>query len=73
MASKQPRRSDLTPDLKFMAQITYVTMFVWTVLAFFGQIIKKKEEEERKFVPARVVASPQLKRELLGIKRKILL
>ena len=62
MASKQPRRSDLTSDLKFIAQITYATMFVWTVLAFFGQIIKKKEEdEERKFVPARVVASPQLK------------
>ena len=34
MASKQPRRSDLTSDLKFMAQITYANMFVWTDLAF---------------------------------------
>ena len=64
MAYKQPRRTDLTSDLKFMARITYATMFVWTVLAFFGQMIKKKKEErkkERKFVPARVVASLQLK------------
>ena len=30
-ASKQPRRSDLTSDLKSMAQTTYATMFVWAV------------------------------------------
>ena len=41
----QPQRSDLTSDLKFMAQTTYATMFVWTVLAFFGQMIKKKKKE----------------------------
>ena len=35
MASKEPRRSHLTSDLKFMAQFTYATMVVWTVLAFF--------------------------------------
>ena len=62
MASKQPQRSGLKLDLKFMAQITYATMFVWTVLAFFGQMIKKKEDE---FASARVVASPQLKRSSL--------
>ena len=28
MASKQPRRSNLKSDLKFMTQITYATMFV---------------------------------------------
>ena len=35
MASKQPQRSTLKSDLKFMAQTTYTTMFVWTALAFF--------------------------------------
>ena len=30
-ASKRPRRSDLTSDLEFVAQIAYVTMFVWAV------------------------------------------
>ena len=30
-ASKQPRRSDLTSDLEFVAQIAYATMFVWAV------------------------------------------
>ena len=50
MASKQPRRSDLNSDLKSTAQTTYATMFVWTVLVFFGQMIKKEE-----FVSTRVV------------------
>ena len=39
MASKQPRRSVLTSDLKFTAQTTYATMFVWTFLAFFFRFI----------------------------------
>ena len=30
-ASKWPRRSDLTSDLEFVAQIGYTTMFVWDV------------------------------------------
>ena len=30
-ASKRPWRSDLTSDLEFVAQIAYVTMFVWAV------------------------------------------
>ena len=30
-ASKRPRRSDLTSDLEFVAQIAYATMFVWAV------------------------------------------
>ena len=46
MASKQPLRADLTSDLKFMAQTTYATMFIWTVSAFFLTLIKKKKEEE---------------------------
>ena len=51
MASKQPWRSDLTSDLKFMAQTTYATMFVWTdlaVLKLFLHLLGKKEEEERR-------------------------
>ena len=52
MASKQPRRSDLTSYLKFMAQITYATMFVWTVLALFDQMIKRdRKKEESKNPP----------------------
>ena len=43
-ASKQPRRLDLTSDLKFMVQTTYNTMFVWAVLTFLDQVV----EEERK-------------------------
>ena len=34
-------------------------MYVWTVLAFLDKSLRKKEE--RKFIPARVVASPQLR------------
>ena len=30
-ASKQPQNSDFTPDLEFVAQIAYATMFVWAV------------------------------------------
>ena len=56
MASKQPRRSDLTSDLKFMAQTTYPTMFVWTVLALFGPNGgKKKEERKNPLTSTRVV------------------
>ena len=46
MASKQPWRSDLTSDLKFMAQTTYATIILWTVLTFCWTLIKKEEEEE---------------------------
>ena len=60
MASKQPQRSDLTSDLKFMTQTTYATMFVWTVLAFFGPNDGKKEE--RTHLPLRELSAlPQLK------------
>ena len=48
MASKQPRRSDLTSDLKFMAQTTYATMFVWTDLAVLKLFCIFLEEEERR-------------------------
>ena len=57
MASKQPRRSDLTSDLKFMAQTTYATMFVWTVWPSFGQMIKKERKKEE-FVSPRPVCFP---------------
>ena len=60
------QRSDLTSDLKFMAQITYTIMFVWTVLTFFDQSDRKKKErkkEERTFSSTRVAGAslPQLK------------
>ena len=45
MASKQPQRSDLTSDLKIMAQTTYATKFVWTVFAFFGRNDGRKKEQ----------------------------
>ena len=51
MTSKQPQRSDLNSDLKSSAHITYVTMFVWTILAFLNFVRKK----EGKFTSIRVV------------------
>ena len=47
-ASKQPRRSDLTSYLKFVAQTTYATMFVWTVLKLFFIFLERKKEERKK-------------------------
>ena len=35
MASKQPQRSDMTSDLKYVALTTNETMHVWAVLDFF--------------------------------------
>ena len=64
MASKQPRRIDLTSDLKFMAQTTYATMFVLTVWPPFGQIIKKEErkkERKKNLSLLDLSASPQVK------------
>ena len=46
MASKQPRRSDMTLDLKFIAQTRYATMFVWTVLALFWKFVRKMKERK---------------------------
>ena len=63
MASKQPWRSDLTSDLKFMAQTTYATMFVWTdlaVLKLFLHLLRKKEEN---LSLLDLLASPQVKSE----------
>ena len=48
MASKHPRRSHMTSDLKFMAQITYGTMFVWTFLAYVWTNDGKIEERKKK-------------------------
>ena len=64
MASKQPRRSDLTSDLKFMAQTTYATMLFglfWPLLDHFDR--KKKERRRRTHLPLLdLSASPQVKR-----------
>ena len=46
MTSKQPLRSNLKSDLKFMAQITYATMFVWTVLTFFELCEKERRKKD---------------------------
>ena len=54
MASKQPQRSDLTSDLKFMAQITYATMFFGLFWPSFGPNGGKKKEEERQLASTRV-------------------
>ena len=48
MASKQPQRSDLTSDFKFMTQITYATMFVCIVLTLYGPNGGKKKERRKK-------------------------
>ena len=68
MASKQPWRSDLTSDLKFMAQTTYATMFVWTdlvVLKLFCIFLERKKKERKKeeenLSPLDLSASPQVK------------
>ena len=47
MASKQPQRSNLKSDLKFMAQTTYATMFVWTVLTFFDHFDRRKKKKNQ--------------------------
>ena len=68
MASKQPRRSDLTSDLKFMAQTTYATMLFglfWPLLDHFDRR-KKKERRRRTHLPLLdLSASPQVKRRVL--------
>ena len=48
MASKQLQRSDLTSDLKFMAQATYATMFVWTDLAVLKLILHLFRRRKKK-------------------------
>ena len=53
MASKQPRRSHLTSDLKFMAQIAYTTMF-----GLFGpsfELREKEDERKNPLISTRVV------------------
>ena len=45
MASKQSRKSYQT-DLKFLAQITYATMFVWTVLSFLEILLEEGKKDE---------------------------
>ena len=63
MASKQPWRSDLTSDLKFMAQTTYATMFVWTdlaVLKLFLHLFRRKKKKLNLSL-LDLLASPQVK------------
>ena len=55
VASKQPWRSDLTSDLKFMAQTTYATMFVWTDLAVLKLFLHLLGRRRRKSVSPRPV------------------
>ena len=64
MASKQPRRSDLTSDLKSMAQTTYVTMFVWTdlaVLKLFCIFLERRKKKKENLALLDLSASPQVK------------
>ena len=61
MASKQPRRSDLTSGLKFMAQITYTTMFVWT---FFWTLTERRTNP---LISTRVVGFAATKIRKFGI------
>ena len=44
MASKQPRRSNLKSDLKFMAQTTYATMLIGADLIFFDHFDRRKKD-----------------------------
>ena len=47
MAFKQPQRSNLKSDLKFMAQTTYATIFVWAVLTFMEHMAERRTKKER--------------------------
>ena len=42
MASKQPRRSNLKSDLKFMAQTPYATMFILAFLTSFWNLTERR-------------------------------
>ena len=57
MASKQPRRSDLTSNLWFMAQNTKATMFVLDVMIFCTERLK----EWRKYTIYFHLTWPQVK------------
>ena len=46
-ASKQPRSSNFSSDLEFVAQIAYETMFVWAVQASVRSLLRKKIKKER--------------------------
>ena len=51
MASKQPRRSDLTSDLKSVTSITYISMCI--LLICFGPILKPFWWPQRPLQPPR--------------------
>ena len=62
MTSKQPWRANLTSYLKFVGQITFAVMFVWTVLALFGPNDGNKERRNKEHLPLlELSASPQRK------------
>ena len=66
MASKQPRRPDLTSHLKFMAQITYTTNLP-CLLRLFGpsfELREMKKEEGTHLSLLELSASLQLKKTL---------
>ena len=57
-------RSDLTSDLKSMAQTTYATMFVWTdlaVLKLFCIFLEERRRKKENLAPLDLSASPQVK------------
>ena len=61
LACKQPRRSDLTSDLKFRAQITYATMDDWTVFPLLDQMMERRKKRTTNLPLLELSASPQLK------------
>ena len=55
MASKQPRRSNLKSDLKFLAQTTYATMLIWAALTFCDHFDRRKKERKNQLTSTRPV------------------
>ena len=61
MASKQPRRSDLISDSKFITQTTLLPCLYGLFWLSFGQIIKKKKEESVSTRPVSFAAGKSFK------------
>ena len=57
MASKQPRRSDLTSNLKLMTETTHAKMVFRTLLAFSAPKWLRKEKRRRTSASTRDVGS----------------
>ena len=61
MASKRPRRSDLTSNLKFEAQTIYDTTFILTVWASAHSFLIKIKIKNRPLLELLALALLQLK------------